>query len=355
MCWQPLSLKDPTSQELLDAVEQESSYRLIRPSAFQRNSMDEFGLHQVPAYPDDSDFEEQIMQHLAAAARAHHFARRDTLRNRPMSVQDHPPLVMVPTRPPSSEVPVVTGRATMSGNFTPLSAVGPARVQPQEQLVQHGGLIDAAALHTTRSVVDPGRATEINRMETYSARHERHNIGLEHVEENQQRSAPSEQLSFSDTLKSRLAAASSRYKETFSKTTRGFRERLRARNNAMTDLGARAREVSAGVVRALERISLESSGKNRGENDVPTTSTDTTHLNELASPTEAENSGKREATMEIGCSTESSEAPLHGADVSRSTLQPPSGSGGSFNESSKDIEGSTGGEEAHVTTAVAAS
>lgn len=54
-----------------------------------------------------------------------------------------------------------------------------------------------------------------------------------------------------------------RYRESFSKTTRGFRERLRARNGAMADLGARAREVSAGVVRVFERISLEPTDKHK--------------------------------------------------------------------------------------------
>jgi hypothetical protein len=48
-----------------------------------------------------------------------------------------------------------------------------------------------------------------------------------------------------------------RYKETLTKNTRGFRERLRTRSGLMQDLGARARELSAGVVRALERVSIE--------------------------------------------------------------------------------------------------
>lgn len=41
------------------------------------------------------------------------------------------------------------------------------------------------------------------------------------------------------------------------KSTKGFRERLRTRGGLMQDIGARAREVSAGVVRALERMSIE--------------------------------------------------------------------------------------------------
>lgn len=49
----------------------------------------------------------------------------------------------------------------------------------------------------------------------------------------------------------------SRYKESLTKSTKGFRERLRTRGGIMQDIGARAREVSAGVVRALERMSVE--------------------------------------------------------------------------------------------------
>eukprot|EP00897_Mesotaenium_endlicherianum_P000731 jgi/Mesen1/10659/ME000009S10451 len=58
-----------------------------------------------------------------------------------------------------------------------------------------------------------------------------------------------------DSLKSRLAAASSRAKENFSKGTRSFRERLRLRSGTVADFSAKAREVGATVARAFERIS----------------------------------------------------------------------------------------------------
>lgn len=346
MCWQPLSLKDPNSQELLDAVELERPYRSARhlPS---RNSMDEFEFHQVPAYADDSDFEERIMQHLAAAARAHHFARREMLRNRPSSVRDHPQLLVMPTHSPSSQV-------TSSGNFTSLSAVGPARVQPQEQLVHPGGQVDGASPHTARSLSDPVRASEINTAEIFSSRRERHTSGLEPLEESQQRTGSAEFISFSESLKSRFAAASSRYKETFTKTTRGFREKLRTRNNTMTDLGARAREVSAGVVRALERMSLESSGRSRGEDDMPTTSRDSADVDRLPSVTEVESPSKREATIGTVCTSNNLGGTLSGPADSVSH-HPSSGDAGIGLDGtfSKDIEGSSGGSDAQVTHTVA--
>lgn len=61
-----------------------------------------------------------------------------------------------------------------------------------------------------------------------------------------------------------------RWKETFAKTTHGFKEKWRARGNSTTDFRARAQEVSADVVRqAIKRIAPDSGGK---DNDVPTTS-----------------------------------------------------------------------------------
>lgn len=62
------------------------------------------------------------------------------------------------------------------------------------------------------------------------------------------------------------------------KSTRGFRERLRTRSGVMQDLGARAREMSAGVVRALERMSLEPADRHDIPNDLSHTSSDPTPI-----------------------------------------------------------------------------
>ncbi|MCO5584025.1 hypothetical protein L7F22_037944 [Adiantum nelumboides] len=55
MCWQLLSLKDPLSQELLDAVEQEQAWRHLG---------DDAQLQQAPGFASYNDIQEQIMQHL---------------------------------------------------------------------------------------------------------------------------------------------------------------------------------------------------------------------------------------------------------------------------------------------------
>ncbi|XP_028120109.1 E3 ubiquitin-protein ligase RHF2A-like [Camellia sinensis] len=84
MCWQSISLKDPSSQELLEAVERERSFR-FNPSRnstiFHHPTLGGFELQHLPVGANDAELEERIIQHLAAAAamgRAHHhIARRD--------------------------------------------------------------------------------------------------------------------------------------------------------------------------------------------------------------------------------------------------------------------------------------
>lgn len=335
MCWQPLSLKDPISQELLDAVERERPYRVHRQMRplMGRSSMDEFEFHPITTHADDLDFEEQIMQHFAAAARAHHLARRELIRNRSSNVQDHPQFVMMPTHSATFRGGHV---ATAGGNFTPLSAIGPARVQPAEHLGQLVGSMDHSAPHTEHILISETDfvSQRISQNSTsIPAPIHRHNTGFESPEENLQGVGPSELLSFSDSLKSRWAAASSRYKETLSKTTRGFKDKFRARNNSMNDIGARAREVSANWIRALERISIEPSGKGREENDIPTTSATISEYPKLNTSIETEGSSSQEVTMGLGSFNNNHGSPLH-RDVSNKALpkQPNEDSGSDFDE-----------------------
>ncbi|KAL7096439.1 hypothetical protein ACP275_10G079200 [Erythranthe tilingii] len=77
MCWQSISLKDPTSQELLEAVERERSIRFT-PS---RNATVFHQVQHLPVGLNDSELEDRIIQHLVAAASMgrshHHISRRD--------------------------------------------------------------------------------------------------------------------------------------------------------------------------------------------------------------------------------------------------------------------------------------
>ncbi|GER27170.1 RING finger protein [Striga asiatica] len=82
MCWQSIGLKDPSSQELLDAVEHERNMRMNPPrntTIFHHPTLGDFELQHLPVNATESELEERIIQHLAAAAamgRARQLARR---------------------------------------------------------------------------------------------------------------------------------------------------------------------------------------------------------------------------------------------------------------------------------------
>ncbi|XP_019426239.1 PREDICTED: E3 ubiquitin-protein ligase RHF2A-like [Lupinus angustifolius] len=164
MCWQPIKLKDPSSQELFEAVEHERSLR-DRPSRnaaiFHHPAFGDFDFQ--PLRMGDTDFEEQIIQHLAAAAmgRAHHLGRR-------------------------------------------------------EGICEHIFVLRGFAAHSSPV--------------------------------NQDGAGPSEFQSFSDSLRSKLNAVSMRYKDSISKGTKGWKERLFSRTSSMPEFGSEARsEANVGI------------------------------------------------------------------------------------------------------------
>ncbi|MCO5583383.1 hypothetical protein L7F22_037293 [Adiantum nelumboides] len=224
MCWQPLSFEDPNSQELFDAIEHE------RSPPWMRHSPNGFQFHQVPAFANYADFEERIMQHLA-----HQLARRGRI----PSMYDEP---YVHSSDPALLRP---SRAYMEQSI-------------QESRQAHNYSFDTSLQsHSSEQAVNDS---------------DRRNVAFDTVDESQQRTANSDISSLSESLKSRFLVASSKWKETFTKTTHGFKEKWRARTNSSpaTDLRARAQGVSADVVRqAIRRIAPDNGGK---DNDVPTTS-----------------------------------------------------------------------------------
>ncbi|XP_022679210.1 LOW QUALITY PROTEIN: E3 ubiquitin-protein ligase RHF2A [Setaria italica] len=99
MCWQPISMKDPMSQELLEAVEQERNMRANRShsTALFRHPM--LGDFEIPVGADDAELEERIIQHLAAAAavrRSHRHHRRDGHHSR-SGANSHPQVLVLST------------------------------------------------------------------------------------------------------------------------------------------------------------------------------------------------------------------------------------------------------------------
>ncbi|KAJ6830064.1 E3 ubiquitin-protein ligase RHF2A-like [Iris pallida] len=84
----------------------------------------------------------------------------------------------------------------------------------------------------------------------------------------QDRAGPSDFQAFSESLKSRLNSVSTRYKESITKSTRGWKERLFSRNTSMGDIGSEVRrEVGAGiasVTRMMERLDTRENRKTDG-------------------------------------------------------------------------------------------
>ncbi|XP_028091113.1 E3 ubiquitin-protein ligase RHF1A-like [Camellia sinensis] len=80
--------------------------------------------------------------------------------------------------------------------------------------------------------------------------------------ESPQRPSSTEFLAFSESVKSKFSVASARYKESISKSTRGFKEKLLAHNISVKELGRGVqRERNAGIAgaaRMIERLDLPS-------------------------------------------------------------------------------------------------
>ncbi|XP_027366188.1 E3 ubiquitin-protein ligase RHF2A-like isoform X2 [Abrus precatorius] len=256
MCWQPISLKDATSQELLEAVELERSLRdnSSRDAAiFHHPTLGNFELQHLPMGVNEADIEERILQHLAAAAamrRAHHLGRREGQRTRP-SAHGRPHFLVFPTQPsapPSAAIPVGTP-------CTPLTFDGDDQPSPPHQIPQF----------QTQTSLTPGSTVRATNLQGILS-NDRRSTSLP-LPVNQDRAQPSEQ-SFSDSLRSRLNAVSMRYKESISKGTRGWKERLFSPNSSMSELGSEVRrELNAkiaSVSRFMERLETRENNRAAG-------------------------------------------------------------------------------------------
>ncbi|XWS73797.1 hypothetical protein CRYUN_Cryun02cG0160000 [Craigia yunnanensis] len=265
MCWQPISLKDPISQELLEAVERERSFR-FNPSRnaniFHHSTLGDFELQNLPVGANDAELEERIIQHLAAAAamgRARHIARREGQRNR-SSAQGHPQFLLFSPHPNSHPTGPVSSLSPTQREGEPAPAVtvgtpsSPARTEGEESSASitlvHSAQDDQQSASASGSSVllvnDQGNSLN-NKMSPNQS-----------SPNSQDRAGPSEFQSFSESLKSRFNAVSMRYKESISKSTRGWKERFFSRNTSMADLGSEVRrEVNAGIAtvsRMMERL-----------------------------------------------------------------------------------------------------
>eukprot|EP00850_Spirogloea_muscicola_P006366 SM000030S11375 [mRNA] locus=s30:417054:420487:+ [translate_table: standard] len=271
-------------QELLEACSQERVLlkQALSPPVFYRAPLDGFEMIRYAAsYPDDTDLERRIMQHLAAAAAGMSRARlanQDSDSASTPSAVTHAASFGRATSAPNA----AAGPSTSTGRSGGLSAAGISKATssspPISPLSGSSRTASAPGMLLTGSGAGPavivGSAPPVGsgRLLREHARKDvkdRHRSISSDYGESSQRDTPSGSdardyqgsevpgSSSAESLKGRFVAASTRYRETLSKSTRSFRERLRLRSTAVADLSARAREMSAGVMRAFERPPVE--------------------------------------------------------------------------------------------------
>ncbi|PKA52289.1 E3 ubiquitin-protein ligase RHF2A [Apostasia shenzhenica] len=253
MCWQPISLKDPTSQELLETVERERSIRACQTqntAIFHHPALGDFELHHIPVGTTDSELEERIIQHLAAAAamgRARHIGRREGQRVRSLA-HEHPQFLVLST---NSNSPAVGGSVSTSS------------------LQREQTELPAAITVTAPSPLIPPTGEDLPHASNISSGTSNGNANYSGLSNNrvsagqstpvtQDGAGSSDLHSFSESLKSRLNAISMRYKDSITKSTRGWKERLFSRHTSVSEIGSEVkREVSAGIAtvsRMMERL-----------------------------------------------------------------------------------------------------
>ncbi|KAG9153546.1 hypothetical protein Leryth_008492 [Lithospermum erythrorhizon] len=260
MCLQPINLKDPSSQELFDAVEHERNMRNQPRSTaiFHHPSLGDFELQHLPVNATDSELEEQILQHLAAAAamgRTRHLVRREGQRGRP-SPQGHSHYLVFSAPPSATSSAAVSPSEHRTGvgpapaaifcdSDSPLVTVGEdtgQMITPQSPAPI--SQVAASALGSSSDSRSHGTPTSSRRSSTQSSPSSQDSVGTSDLQ------------SFSESLKTRLSAISTRYKESITKSTRGWRERLFTRNPSMPESRVEARRGAdvATIGNMMERL-----------------------------------------------------------------------------------------------------
>ncbi|KAL2345327.1 hypothetical protein Fmac_006612 [Flemingia macrophylla] len=261
MCWQQISLKDPSSQELLEAVEQERSLSVAtsrNASIFHHPAFDDYELQHLCMSVNDADFEDRVIQHIATAAamrRASQLGWREGQRTR--SSAPHLSVFSTQLIASSSGPDLVAGGENESTSIpyrsasTQLSSDGD---EPSRQIMHLQTQIPYSAFGST--------VMSTNHQGVYS--NDRGSTAHSSLA-NQDREGPSEFQSFSDSLLSRFNCLSMRYKESFSKGARGWKERFFSRNSSMSALGSKTRsEVNTGIASVSQLTeSPETSENNR--------------------------------------------------------------------------------------------
>ncbi|KAL6636788.1 hypothetical protein ACP70R_024360 [Stipagrostis hirtigluma subsp. patula] len=236
------------SQELLEAVEQEKNMQANRSrstSVFRHPALGDF---EIPVGADDAELEERIMQHLAVAAAMRRSQRHHRRHHSGPGANNRPHILVLSP----DEITRDGSMHTSSGQEEDYEQ-SPAAVsaRPLATLVQQErtarGLEGATNSFLHCSADSTGRSNNRS-FESQSTPVDQDSAG------------PSDLQSFSDTLRSRLQSASMKYKDSITKSTRGWRDKWFSRSNtiSVSDIGSEVRrEVNAGIAavsRMMERL-----------------------------------------------------------------------------------------------------
>ncbi|KAI4378517.1 hypothetical protein MLD38_015985 [Melastoma candidum] len=232
MCLQSIILKDPTSQELFAAVARERNIRNAPtriPAIFHHPTLGDFELQHLPVGANDPDLEERIIRHLAAAAatgRGRHLSRRDIHRGQ-LAGHGRPHLLLLSHQSNSSHsspVPRYMESSAQDNMTIPHPSIPAASNDnaSSRQIFVQSGQVPYLASGSRVASASQDRAFLSNR-------------GAPATPPVGDRAGPSDFQAFSESLKSKWNAVSERYKESFSKSTKGWRDRFFPRNASMED------------------------------------------------------------------------------------------------------------------------
>lgn len=261
MCWQNLSLKDPTSQELLEGVERERSLRFSPPrsaSIFHHPALGNFELQHVPVGVDTAELEERIIQHLAAAAaigRTQCSVRREGSMHHPST--HRPEIAVFPSQPNESSAPGGEGIHAIAATGSNASAL--------HAVVNNEG---------TEHMPSPVRSNQISASSFRSSgmpisergtTNDDSNSASRSFLTNQDGGGPSEFQSLSDTWRSRLSCLSMKYKESIAKSTKELKEKLFSLSSSIAGVNSEVRrDVNSGIAtvsRTLEHLETRDSNR----------------------------------------------------------------------------------------------
>lgn len=269
MCWQSFSLKDLSSQELLQAVERERNLRFTssrrNATIFHHPNLGDFELQHLQMGADDPELEDRIIQHLATAAamgRTHLIARREGSRSR-SSTHAYPQFVVLSAHTNASSTGQASASLACVGTETDSTATTETNTYVPPTSIPNEGPPHVYSLHSDRALASASGSPTIP--STYQGIPSDNRSSVRRsLLPNQDTAGPSE-LSFSDSWKSRLNAVSTRYKESFTKSTRGWKEKLFSRSGSMAEIGNEVRrEVSAGIAtlsHLMERLETRDSNR----------------------------------------------------------------------------------------------